>query len=316
MLPEVIKVSNVISKKVFKYCYMFLISFASGRSVGNLISASSAPIARLGDKRYYDLIGTIDVLKKIISESVVDGFELQLEPEWDASNPPLTDRDFADWTKTPKYAAVDIVAMLKKEQLPILSVHASRDIGYYLCSSQKRDLEKGKQVAYDALFIASELKARVCVFHLWDTWATNINLDHIRKTFHEITRQFPDVKASVENIPTHLTNYTPFALVKLFDYVTLDLRWAALYDELDSFESIVDRIVNVHLRGKLGQDKWVLDNSSFEFYEALRKLRHGWRYEGLLTMEPEGTIDGEIDSSCFRKFIEAMKTIRTTINAN
>lgn len=189
-----------------------------------MISVSSAPIAKLGDKKYYDLIGTIDVLKNVFSESVVDGFELQLEPEWDSGNPPLTDRDFADWTKTPKYTAREIVAMLKKETLPILSVHASRDVGNYLCSDNKRDLEKGKQVAYDALFIASELKASVCVFHLWDTWATNFNLDRIQKTFHEIVRQLPNVKASVENIPTHLEGYMPFALVKLFDYVTLDLR--------------------------------------------------------------------------------------------
>ncbi|MEM3746829.1 MAG: hypothetical protein QXN67_05100 [Thermoproteota archaeon] len=272
-----------------------------------LISVSSAPIARLGDKEYYDLIGTIDVMKKVFSEWVVDGFELQLEPEWDSSNPPLTDRDFADWTKTPKYTAEEIVAMLKKETLPILSIHASRDIGSYLCSSRERYWEKGKQVAYDALFIASELGASICVFHLWDTWTTNFDLSRIVKTFYEITREFPNVKASVENVPTHLERYTPFTLVKLFDYVTLDLRWAILYDELDSFKSIINRVVNVHLRGKLEEDKWVLENSSFCFYEALNKIKKDWKYQGLLTMEP----DGRFDSSSFHNFIEAMKTLRT-----
>ncbi|MGQ9597659.1 MAG: hypothetical protein ACUVUS_09925 [Thermoproteota archaeon] len=272
-----------------------------------LILVSSAPIARLGDKEYYNLIGTIDVMKKIFSESVVDGFELQLEPEWDSSSPPLTDGDFADWTKTPKYTAREILAMLKKEALSILSIHASRDTGNYLCSNQERDLEKGKQVIYDALFIASELGVSVCVFHLWNTWATNFNLDHIAKTFHEITRGFPNVKASVENIPTHLKGYTPFALVKLFNYVTLDLRWAALYDELDSFKSIINKVVNVHLRGKLEGDEWVLENSSFGFYEALSKIKDDWNYQGLLTMEPDGKFDG----SSFRNFVKAMKTLRT-----
>ncbi|MBO3769523.1 MAG: hypothetical protein QXS51_05575 [Thermoproteota archaeon] len=131
-----------------------------------LISVSSAPIAKLGNKEYYDLIGTIDVMKKILSESVVDGFELQLEPEWDSDNPPLTDRDLADWTKTPKYTTGEILDILRREALPILSVHASRDIGSYLCSSQEHYWEKGKHVAYDALFIANELGASVCVFHL------------------------------------------------------------------------------------------------------------------------------------------------------
>lgn len=115
------------------------------------------------------------------------------------------------------------------------------------------------------------------------------------------------MKASVENVPTHLESYTPFTLAKLFDYVTLDLRWAILYDELDSFKSIINRVVNVHLRGKLEEDKWVLENSSFCFYEALNKIKNDWKYQGLLTMEP----DGRFDSSSFHNFIEAMKTLRT-----
>jgi len=276
----------------------------------NLISVSSAPIARLGDKEYYDLIGTIGVMRKVFSESVVDGFELQLEPEWDSSNPPLTDRDFADWTKTPKYTAREIVSMLKRESLPILSVHGSRDIGNYLCSSRDLDWEKGKQVIYDALFIASELGAGICVFHLWDTWATSFDLGRIRETFNEIAHQFPNVKASVENIPTHLEGYTPFGLVKSFDYVTLDLRWAALYDELNYFETVIDKVVNVHLRGKLLQGKWVLGHPGFDFYEALKRIRDSWGYGGLLTMEPDGAIKGPFDSSCFDSFISAMRTLR------
>jgi endonuclease IV len=138
----------------------------------NLISVSSAPIAGFGNKHYYDLLGTIDVMKRVFREGVVDGFELQLEPEWDRENAPLTDADWADWTETPKFTAEEIVKLVKSEGLPILSVHASRDVGSYLCSEKERDREKGKRVIYDSLSVAESLRAEVCVFHLWDTWKT------------------------------------------------------------------------------------------------------------------------------------------------
>jgi hypothetical protein len=111
--------------------------------MANLISASSAPIAGFGNKEYYDLHGTIEVMRNVFQASVVDGFELQLEPEWDSQNPPLSDADWADWTKTPKYSAEEIVKAVRKERLPILSVHGSRDVGNYLCSKHERDWKKG-----------------------------------------------------------------------------------------------------------------------------------------------------------------------------
>jgi len=274
--------------------------------MANLISASSAPIAGFGDKEYYDLIGTIEVMKRIFRESVVDGFELQIEPEWNSENPPLTDADWTDWTKTPKYTVEDILTLLKEEKLSILSIHASRDIGNYLCSDRKEDWEKGKHTIYDSLFLAEHLRAKVCVFHLWDTWKKSFNLHSLRKIFLDTADQFPKVKASVENIPTHLIDFTPFALVRLFEYVTLDLRWAALYDELDKFESLAGKIVNVHLRGRLEGDRWVLDHSSFGFYEALDRIRNEWKYLGLLTVEPEGTINGAL----FGDFLNAMRSLR------
>jgi len=219
--------------------------------MSNLISVSSAPIARFGDKEYYDLIGTIDVLKKVLQRSAVDGFEFQLEPEWDSEKPPLTDADLADWTKTPKYKLEEILKILRHEKLPILSVHASRDIGNYLCSDLQEDREKGRKLLNESLSFTENLGVKICVFHLWDTWKERFDIASLKSAFLGISNQFPKVKASVENIPTHLGGCTPFDLVELFDWVTLDLRWAALYDELDAFEPIVDRIVNVHLRGKL-----------------------------------------------------------------
>jgi len=272
----------------------------------NLISASSAPIAGFGDKEYYDLLGTLEVLKRVFIESVVDGFELQLEPEWDRANPPLTDADWADWTKTPKYTAEQIVELVKKAKLPILSVHASRDVGSYLCSDREQDWEKGKRVMHDSLLIAEKLGAEVCVFHLWDTWKTRFDINRLEKTFLDSAAQFPKVKASVENIPTHLEGCTPFELVERFEHVTLDLRWAALYEELDKFESVIRNVVNVHLHGSLDGDRWTMARSSFGFYEALHKIRNNWKYVGLLTVEPEGKIDG----SLFENFLEAMRSLR------
>lgn len=272
----------------------------------NLISVSSAPIAGFGNKHYYDLLGTIDVMKRVFREGVVDGFELQLEPEWDRENAPLTDADWADWTETPKFTAEEIVKLVKSEGLPILSVHASRDVGSYLCSEKERDREKGKRVIYDSLSVAESLRAEVCVFHLWDTWKTIFDLKNVEGMFQSIARQFPKVKASVENIPTHLEDRSPFLLVKSLEHVTLDLRWASMYRDLDAFESIVENIVNVHLRGSLRKSKWVLERSNFDFYEALERIRKTWGYSGLLTVEPEGRIDG----SLFRSFLQAMRSLK------
>jgi hypothetical protein len=272
----------------------------------NLISVSSAPIAGFGDKEYYNLLGTIEVMKRVSGEGVVDGFELQLEPEWDCENAPLTDADWADWTKTPKFTAEEVVELIKSEGLPILSVHASRDVGSYLCSEKERDWEKGKGVVYDALSVAEMLAAKICVFHLWDTWKSSFDLHNVENIFLKTAERFPKVKASVENIPTHLEGYSPFMLVRSFEHVTLDLRWASMYNELDAFESIIGGVVNVHLRGSLKRSKWVLERSNFDFYEALNKIRNDWKYSGLLTVEPEGRIDG----SLYRSFLQAMRSLK------
>jgi sugar phosphate isomerase/epimerase len=275
--------------------------------MANLVSVSSAPIAGFGNKEYYDLVGTIAVMKKVFRESVVDGFELQLEPEWDRENAPLTDCALADWTRVPKYTTKEVLELIKSQDLPILSVHASRDVGNYFCSDKERDWNRGKHVIYDSLLIAENLGAKICVFHLWNTWKTSFNPQKVESMLLEVADQFPKVKASVENIPTHLEGYTPFGLVKSFECVTMDLRWAAMYKELDAFESIINRIVNVHLRGSLKESRWVLERSDLDFYEALGKIRNKWGYSGLLTVEPEGKRDG----SLFVRFLEAMHTLKT-----
>jgi len=272
----------------------------------NPISVSSAPIAGLCDKEYYDLLGTIAVMKKVLKEEVVDGFELQLEPEWDRENAPLTDGNRADWIKTPKFSAEEVVELVKSEGLPILSVHASRDVGNYLCSEKERDWEKGKRVICEAFSVTEMLGAEVCVFHLWDTWKKSFNLHNVENIFLKTAERFPKVKASVENVPTHLDGCSPFMLVKSLEHVTLDLRWASIYNEFDAFKSIVGNIANVHLRGSLKTNRWALESSGLDFYESLNKIRNDWKYTGLLTVEPEGRIDG----SLFRSFLQAMRSLK------
>jgi sugar phosphate isomerase/epimerase len=231
---------------------------------------------------------------------------LQLEPEWDSENVPLTDTDWADWTKTPKFTAEEVVELIKNEGLPILSVHASRDVGSYLCSEKKRDWEKGKRVIFDALSVAEMLRAEVCVFHVWDTLKSSFDLHKVETIFLKTVEQFPKIKASVENIPTHLEGYSPFTLVRSLKHVTLDLRWASMYNELDAFESIVGNIANVHLRGSLKRNRWSLKRSTLDFYESLNRIRNDWKYSGLLTVEPEG----RIDESLFRSFLQAMRSLK------
>ena len=274
--------------------------------MGNLVSVSSAPIAKLGGSRYYDLEGTLAVMKHVWEKSVIDGFELQVEPEWDSENPPLSDGQFADWTSVPKYSAAEVLEIVKREKLPILSVHANRDIGGYLCSDKNKDREKGKRLIAESLSLAQSLGSKVCTFHLWDTWKPSFDVQSLRKALSS-SAGFPEVKASVENIPTHLEGYSPFRLCSLFDFVTLDLRWASMYNELDAFKSVIDKVVNVHLRGRLKGNSWLMEKSSFDFYEALAKIRSDWGYTGLLTLEPEGPMD----QSNMDGFLEAMRSLRT-----
>ena len=80
-----------------------------------------------------------------------------------------------------------------------------------------------------------------------------------------------------------------------------------MYDEFGRFESVMERVVNVHLRGRLEGRAWVLDGAPFDFYQALRAIRDEWRYTGLLTMEPNGLREGDLDS-----FAAAMASLSGT----
>jgi len=277
------------------------------RRAFNPISISVAPTTRAIGKRYFDLPGTIELMSLLWQESVIDGFEFQNLAEWDGENPPRDEREkrLAAWNESQKHNTDNIATLLQEAGLPILSVHANRDIGICLCSDQKQDINKGKRLIHESLFLAEKIGAPLCVFHLWDTWKEGFEPRFLQNVLLEIAAQYPGIKASVENVPTHLTGSTPFELVRQFEWVTLDLRWAALYDELDKFKSVKERIANVHLRGRLEGSQWVLDSAPFGFYEALDTIRGKWGYSGLLTMEPGGLHDGD-----WENLVAAMSTLR------
>lgn len=271
----------------------------------NPLSLSAAPTTGIIQNPYYDLPSTLTVMNRLLQESVVDGFEMQNLAEWDRENPPRDDVNgnrFTAWEKSPKYTVEEIAGFL--EGLPVLSVHANRDVGIYLCSDEEKDITKGKRLIHESLSLAEKVGAGVCVVHLWDTWKNRFEVEKLQPVLYEIAPLYPGVKAAVENVPTHLEGFTPFDLVKEYEWITLDLRWAALYDELDKFESVKEKIVNIHLRGQLQGNTWVLTQAPFTFYEAVDTIK-AWRYTGLLTMEPERLRD-----STWENLVAAMATLR------
>jgi hypothetical protein len=52
-------------------------------------------------------------------------------------------------------------------------------------------------------------------------------------------------------------------------------------------------------------DRWVLERSSFGFYEGLDMITRKWRYSRLLTVEP----DGKMDPSGLAGFVKAMHSL-------
>ena len=261
----------------------------------NPISISVAPTTRVIGKRYYDLPGTIELMHRLFQESMMDGFEFQNLAEWDAAGPPRdgADRRLAAWEDSQRYTTDDLASLLRATGLPVQSIHANRDVGICLCSGDEQDAVRGQRLIHESLLLAEKVGAPVCVFHLWDTWKEAFDLAVLHRVVCEAAADHPGVRTSVENVPTHMTRSTPFDLVQQFEWITLDLRWAAMYDELDRFESVMDRIANVHLRGRLEGKTWHLDDAPFGFYEALHVLRQEWGYCGPLTMEPSGLRAGE-----------------------
>ncbi len=280
--------------------------------MGPLLSVTTAPLNLLSGGSYVDLKSTLSVMKKLKDSSIVDGFELQDLAEWDARGPPrdIRKRDHRTtvWKQCEKYGLSELVPMLVDAS--VLSVHANRDIGICLCSEDEDTILHGRTLIEEALHIAEEIGARQVVFHLWDTYSTNFDPKYLRDELLSIAANYPSVISSIENVPTHLEGVTPFDLVRMFDHITLDTRWAGFYDELDEYSQILDKISNVHLRGALEDKNWHLDGAPFSFEEALHTIHNEWGYGGLFTLEPERSKTPPTLSG----FKEAVRVLRNTLH--
>ena len=275
----------------------------------NKISMSTGPLPVIVGEDYYDLDGIIRAMQKLWKTGVVDGFEFQNQAEWVTEAPPRerAERRVPRWEKSTKYTWKEVALKLQEGNVPISSIHANRDIGIYLCSDTSEEIAFGKQLLGDSLRLTQAVRAPVMVLHLWDTFKKTFDNNFLRRVLTKSTSIFSYMSASVENIPTSLVGSTPFSLVKDYKFITLDLRWAGMYDELDQFEAVKDRIVNVHLRGQLEGKEWVLNNAPFSLRDALDTILNKWKYRGVLTMEAEGGLR----DAPWENFVAAMKALRT-----
>jgi hypothetical protein len=233
-------------------------------------------------------------MQSLSSNSNVDGFEVQTLAEWDVRWPPRDENTKGNrrkqWETANKYTIEQLSTMLGDSGLPALSIHANRDIGICLCSEDETEIENGRTMIHETLQLASNVGAEIAVFHLWDTWKTDFNVGFLVDELGYIASGYPNVKASVENVPTQSAGRTPFDLARCFDWITVDTHWAAMYEELERFEDVKSQITNIHLRGSLSGSSWVLESVPFELSEAYSTILGTWEYGGILTLEPEPSV--------------------------
>lgn len=140
--------------------------------IENTIAISVAPLNRLTGRRYDDLSNTVTIMQQLLTARVVDGFEFQNLAEWDARTLPRDEgeRRFSAWETSEKHTVAQLAATLADGNLPVLSIHANRDVGTCLCSEQPADGARGRELIHESLWLAQAVDAGICVFHLWDTW--------------------------------------------------------------------------------------------------------------------------------------------------
>lgn len=251
-------------------------------------------------------------MRNLCDESAVDAFEFQWLAEWDATYPPRAERSPGSrrepWRESRSYDVDALADILVDSCLPIFSVHANRDVGIYLCGDDE-EIEYGRRLIRDTLDLSERVGASVAVFHAWDTYSESFDPEQIRAMLTSEAQRFPDIAASVENVPTHLPSLTPASLVKKFNWITVDTRWAAMYDEFDRFSELRDKIANIHIRGHLAGDNWELPDAPISFSETISMAIQKWRYDGPLTLEPEGGIDED----SWVDFLHALNWVRSSL---
>lgn len=261
-----------------------------------LLSLSTGSLSHLLGKEYYDFNTIISLMKTLYAHAVIDGFEFQKIAEWDSVGPPRDEyREGIQigarakaWKSCSKYTIPELADSIRNMDLPITSVHANRDVGICLCGGGRDDITRGEELIDETLSLCNILGSDVAVFHYWDTRTKIIDRGFLHDLLNDYQSRHPRVRIAVENVPTSVEGLTPFELAKQYDSITLDTRWACMYDELERFHDILPRIVNIHLRGQLIDRQWVFDSSNWTFDEVVRLIRGKWKYSGLITLEPEG----------------------------
>jgi len=262
----------------------------------NKLSITSAPLPAFEGADYYDLDATLSIMEKLWDKAAVDTFEFQWLAEWDETRPPRAEHTSGSrrqpWQESCGYDVDSLSEILLDSGVPIRSVHANRDVGIYLCGDAG-EIEHGRQMIRDTLELAKRIGASISVFHAWNTYSKSFDLAQIESILAEEAGRFSGICASVENVPTHLPSCTPASLVESFDWITLDTRWAAMYDELRKFEKIRDKIVNIHIRGHLNEKWWTFPEAPYSFEDVIQLVLQEWNYTGPLTLEPEGGVNEE-----------------------
>jgi hypothetical protein len=259
------------------------------------LAISTVPLATYMHRKYYDLGATIYVMKILNRERVVDGFELEMLAEWNPQFAPLDrdtkyDRRF-EWESSRKFATHQLIDIINRADVPILAVHANRDIGLLLCSGRQDLVDRGVTLIDAALEVAGGVGALTCVFHLWDPWSASVDHAGLEAIFRGRVAG-TRVRAAVENIPTYTPGVTPFEAVRSFDWITLDMKWAHHYGEVEKFRDLRDRIADVHLHGSLIDRTWTLNGTHVDYAALLHEVTHRWHYGGLVTLEADTDFAG------------------------
>ena len=270
----------------------------------NKVSISTGCLPRLESRPFYELSSATRMMKRFLKESVADGFEFVLFPEWDSGNSPLTPSDAP--SDCERHTIEEIAEALEGKGFPILSVHANRDIGNYLCSEDAEKVSKGIRLVDECLRFTRKVGSRICVFHLWDTWKETIDLAHLQTVYKRFQKANPDIAFSVENVPTRIKGMTPFQLVKSFQHKTLDLKWASLFNEFDAFAKIVGQVDNVHIQGKYEDEAVVPTVGVLKYERALDRIKEAG-YKGIFTIELEGKASYGEMLKCVAKLRESLK---------
>lgn len=282
-----------------------------------LLSLSTGSLSHLMESDYHDLRAIQYAMTLLHAHAEIDGFEFQKIAEWDIVGPPRDDhgdgrpegfrRDA--WESCRKHTISELAGAIGAAGLPVLSVHANRDVGICLCNGSEEDIARGDDLVCEAISLCIALRTNLAVIHIWDTRAKDIDSMFLRRKLDRIQSSHPEIKATVENVPTSVEGLTPLELAKQFASLTLDTRWACMYDELERFEEVLPRIANIHLRARLLEQEWIFESSDWTLEEVVRLIRETWKYSGLITLEPERGYHGHT----VEDLVVATRALRTML---